>query len=906
MMLALLLAMSVVVSASAQQTLTREQILAMSTEELSELPLEDLMAAVETLGVSSVDELFALIMNKNVSSASKQEENTFTSPLSTTVITHDEMRTYGVSTVEEAFRLIPGMIVSEKTNGVYDIQMRGLNNIPNSNMLLYTENSNTLVMVDGRPVNNVAMGAVNFDMLSIDIEDIDRIEVIRGAASALYGANAVTGVINILTTKPDQSRTVVSGNAQMGNLSTYVGNIALRKAFGDKIALGLTVGMQHRNRPTSDLYVIPAQGVYLDNVGTLKYGTSVTKEQIGQYLRSGALTSMENGAYVGAEELDNLRQAYSTDGASYTLYNCFEPETPSSEMFKNPELSRHTETYNGYVAFTPAVGVRFDLTGGYQRSYVNTTPVGDDYISMNGRESKSAYVALNANIKDFKLVVNFHGGPGNYAVGVPGFKINMRTFNAVAEYDIHVGDLLIRPGVTVQYLKSRDYTPTYDDLSVGYSWTYHAPDTYKYDEDDNSHLWGYFNYSAKMTTVAPALRLDYKVGDLRLIGSFRSDKTNIPDKWNHSWQFSANYSINENNFVRFVYGRANRSAILVNSNTNFMWRRTTLLMPNLLQFSADPEADLAKADNFEVGYRVKPSQSVLLDAEAFYSRSSDFGALMANNGLVRLDKSLVDSYVAGNTTAAQLLAGLQSYASIKYGILPYEVSQFGVSLNLDWIISSKLIAKVNANIQKTTIDNYYQYSQSQVIQRLLQDASSRVQQLVAGYVQLLGNTELTAEEKEAQRAQYRKMALDDNYNAELNTYDMGTHQAEDIRRDVEQGKETDEAIARNFGSVQEDGVESEATPSFYGMVGLIYKPMSQLNVSAFANFMTKRSYVTKYNTEGEELSGRCTVNLKVGYKPTDNVEFFVNAHNLFNNQKREFVYTDEVHGLYTVGVNFGF
>ena len=48
---------------SAQGRLTREQILAMSTEQLSELPLDELMQAVETLGVSSVDELFALIMN---------------------------------------------------------------------------------------------------------------------------------------------------------------------------------------------------------------------------------------------------------------------------------------------------------------------------------------------------------------------------------------------------------------------------------------------------------------------------------------------------------------------------------------------------------------------------------------------------------------------------------------------------------------------------------------------------------------------------------------------------------------------------------------------------------------------------------------------------------------------------
>ena len=127
----------------AQQQLTKEQILNMSIEELSDLSLEDLMQAVETLGVSSVDELFNLIMNKNVSSASKKEESSFTSPLSSTVITRDEMRTYGISNIEEAFRLIPGMIVTEKTNGIYDIQMRGLNNIPDNNMFLYTERQHT-------------------------------------------------------------------------------------------------------------------------------------------------------------------------------------------------------------------------------------------------------------------------------------------------------------------------------------------------------------------------------------------------------------------------------------------------------------------------------------------------------------------------------------------------------------------------------------------------------------------------------------------------------------------------------------------------------------------------------------------------------------------------------------------
>ena len=119
----------------AQQKLTREQILAMTTDELSELPLEDLMSAVETLGVASVDELFALIMNKNVSSASKEEESTFTSQLATTVITREEMRSYGCTSLEEAFRLIPGVIISQKANGVYDIHLRGLNNVPDNHLL---------------------------------------------------------------------------------------------------------------------------------------------------------------------------------------------------------------------------------------------------------------------------------------------------------------------------------------------------------------------------------------------------------------------------------------------------------------------------------------------------------------------------------------------------------------------------------------------------------------------------------------------------------------------------------------------------------------------------------------------------------------------------------------------------
>lgn len=450
---ALLLALCLSLGSLAQQKLTREQILAMSTDELSELPLEDLMQAVETLGVASVDELFALIMNKNVSSASKEEESSFTSPLSSTVITRDEMRSYGVSTMDEALRLVPGMIVSEKTNGVYDVHIRGLNNIPDNNMILYSENPNTLVMIDGRPVQNYAMGATTFEMFPIDIEDVERIEVVRGASGALYGANAVTGVINIITTKPDRSQATVSGSVQMGNYSTVVGNAALRKAINDKWAIGLTVNMQHRNRPTSDLYVEPTTGLVYSSDNSIKSGKQVSAEELQQLMADGTISYFLDGGYLAPDKIKNLKRIFPVNGIDgsngYTLYDELEPETPTSSMFKDPDLARRSAGINGYVAFTPAEGVRLDLSGGYQQSYVNTTQMGDDIFSFNGREVKNGYVALAAQVKGLQLLVNYSGGPADYTVGVPGFKVSTNHFNASAEYDFHFGDFSVRPGSSI-------------------------------------------------------------------------------------------------------------------------------------------------------------------------------------------------------------------------------------------------------------------------------------------------------------------------------------------------------------------------------------------------------------------------------------------------------------------------
>ena len=292
-------------------SMTKDDIMNLTYDELLEMPFEDVMKLADIMGVST-DDLFAMIMNKSVSSASKAEESNFVSPLSTTVITKAEMRTYGITTIEEAFRLIPGMIVTEKANGIYDIQMRGLNNIPDNNTLLYTENANTLVMVDGRQIRNSVMGALTLDMLPISIEDVERIEVVRGASSALYGSNAVTGVINIITEKASAQSKLVSGAVQAGNNNTIVGDIALRKSLANnKISAGLTFNVQQRGRNTDKLYVTPSNVHYM--LTDDKWVDKTVRNQVCGNLENGYLQFNDDEKIYIGQDLMPL-----TDGGWYT------------------------------------------------------------------------------------------------------------------------------------------------------------------------------------------------------------------------------------------------------------------------------------------------------------------------------------------------------------------------------------------------------------------------------------------------------------------------------------------------------------------------------------------------------------------------------------------------------------
>ena len=134
----------------------------------------------------SIEEL----MEIDVTSVSRRSERLNQAAAAIIVITQEEIRRSGVTSLPEALRLVNSLHVARQTQRDYAISARGFN--------LTTANK-MLVLIDGRSVYTPLFSGVFWDVQDTPLEDVDRIEVIRGPGATLWGANAVNGVINIIT-----------------------------------------------------------------------------------------------------------------------------------------------------------------------------------------------------------------------------------------------------------------------------------------------------------------------------------------------------------------------------------------------------------------------------------------------------------------------------------------------------------------------------------------------------------------------------------------------------------------------------------------------------------------------------------------------------------------------------------
>jgi len=144
------------------------------------------------------------LMNTEVTSVSKKTQKLSQTAAAIFVITQEDIRRSSATNIPDLLRMVPGLDVAEMNGSTWAISARGFN-AQYSNKLL--------VMIDGRIVYTPNFAGVYWDTLDLPLEEIDRIEVIRGPGGSVWGANAVNGVISIFTKKAadTQGGTLVAG-----------------------------------------------------------------------------------------------------------------------------------------------------------------------------------------------------------------------------------------------------------------------------------------------------------------------------------------------------------------------------------------------------------------------------------------------------------------------------------------------------------------------------------------------------------------------------------------------------------------------------------------------------------------------------------------------------------------------
>ena len=148
---------------------------------------------VADIGDLSIEEL----SNIKITSVSRHAERLSDAPAAIFVITGEDIRRSGATRLSEALRLAPNLEVARTSASSYAISARGFNN---------TAANKLLVLIDGRIVYTPLFSGVFWDAQDVMLEDVERIEVISGPGASLWGANAVNGVINVITRRASDTQ----------------------------------------------------------------------------------------------------------------------------------------------------------------------------------------------------------------------------------------------------------------------------------------------------------------------------------------------------------------------------------------------------------------------------------------------------------------------------------------------------------------------------------------------------------------------------------------------------------------------------------------------------------------------------------------------------------------------------
>ena len=312
--------------------------------------------------------------------ASRDNESLQETAISTYIVTAEEIKHSGAINMGEVLRLVPGVLVKQKTNGYYDVSIRGVSGVIDHQEASNLENTSILLTINGIPLNNWFQGGILWEAIPVELNDIQQIEVVTVPNTVFFGPNAATGVINIVTKNVEEKKLQAKVGLQ-GNVN------------GDYVHRGAA------NFGVSD---------------QLKFRVS------GHYNR---LTRFQDEFY-----LLNKQRYILSDSLLYYQATARETNVSSEKSLRNTGI-------NAFAMYQPNSEVSIEAMVGTKESYLQSVLRPLDRIALTNRDLKSSMATVHTRFRNFHTNIAYQSGAHNLAVGYEGFDMHTENLYASTEYD---------------------------------------------------------------------------------------------------------------------------------------------------------------------------------------------------------------------------------------------------------------------------------------------------------------------------------------------------------------------------------------------------------------------------------------------------------------------------------------
>lgn len=617
------------------------------------------------------------LMQIEIVSASKKAEDIFDAPLGASVLTVEQIKESGATSIMEALRLVPGVIVRETTPGNYDIHLRGYDGIDPKGIINLTANSLTLIMINNRTVYSEFQGQTYWELMQINIDDVKQIEVVRGPVSAMYGPNAVTGVINILTKSPVDKPGLHASTYTMGGYpSSLITSTSATYDFDNGLGVRVSANADFRDRHNIDYFVY-------------------SEDKFVKELDPLTTTNILGLPVLGAD------QPYLGIGMSGPI--------PNLDLAKRyPDENLATERFGGYghVKYDKE-DLKLNLMSGYSYAKVQRIYANNNISALSTDSLTNMFAHLWGEYKGLSISADYSIGNNSIVGSGKLLSVKSDIISANAEYDYKLNDnISLKPGVS--YKSSRYFSsglgsevPTYDPTDpISF-----FENGYTYVEDE-----GYL----KNSVIGTHIQADFNYDKFRVIGAARIDKFQYPDKVAISPLISFTYNATEDFLVRGSYGRSSRTPFMFD-----LFFDIDLMYPtgvaasdgitplyNAIRYRGTEKRDeitgaekgdyeLLTVDDVELGFRHKISETFTLDIELFWSQLQNLITLTPVSTEIEVPSA--DPF--GNPIAV-------NRQNLSYGNIDAKPQQTGAMMALTSVPFKKMSFQVFVMVQQTKIKDY--------------------------------------------------------------------------------------------------------------------------------------------------------------------------------------------------------